>query len=73
MNRQERRRLQREEEKKHKKVEREDVSTTSSTVKFVCLQCNIEDDIPVEVVDYCDMMGIFLFRLDFHVRFVVER
>ena len=27
-----------------------------TVVRFVCLQCNIEEDIPKEVVDYCDMM-----------------
>lgn len=25
-------------------------------VKFVCLGCNIEEDIPEEVVEYCDAM-----------------
>ncbi len=25
-------------------------------VRFVCLQCNVEEDIPKEVVEYCDVM-----------------
>jgi hypothetical protein len=25
-------------------------------IRYICLQCNIEEDIPKEVVDYCDMM-----------------
>lgn len=25
-------------------------------IKYICLQCNIEEDIPKEVVDYCDIM-----------------
>ena len=27
-----------------------------SKVRFICLQCRIEEDIPEEVVEYCDVM-----------------
>ncbi len=54
MNRQERRRLQRE-EARQKTVETKN-NSSKSTVKFICLQCNVEEDIPKEVVEYCDMM-----------------
>ena len=55
MNRQERRRMQREEEKR-KRLESTVQNSSKSTVRFICLQCNIEEDIPQEVVEYCDAM-----------------
>ena len=55
MNRQEKRRLQREEEKKSR-LGSENTSSSKSMVRFICLQCNIEEDIPEEVVQYCDAM-----------------
>ena len=54
MNRQEKRRLQREEKKKSR-IGSANVSSQSK-VRFVCLQCNVEEDIPEEVVEYCDVM-----------------
>ena len=29
---------------------------SQSKVRFVCWQCNVEEDIPEEVVEYCDAM-----------------
>ena len=55
MNRQKRRMLQREEEKKSR-LGSVNTSSSKSTVRFVCLQCNVEEDIPEEVVEYCDAM-----------------
>jgi len=55
MNRQERRRKQREEEKK-KRLGSANPNNSRLTVRFICLQCNIEEDIPKEVVEYCDAM-----------------
>jgi hypothetical protein len=55
MNRQERRRIQREEEKK-KRLKSAGQRSSKSMVRFVCLQCNVEEDIPKEVVEYCDAM-----------------
>ena len=54
MNRQEKRRLQREEEKKSR-IGSTNVSSQSK-VRFICLQCNVEEDIPEEEVEYCDAM-----------------
>lgn len=33
-----------------------DQGNNKSTVRFICLQCNIEEEIPQEVVEYCDAM-----------------
>ena len=55
MNRQERRRIQREEEKR-KRSESSEQNSNKSKVRFICLQCNVEEDIPKEVVEYCDVM-----------------
>lgn len=55
MNRQEKRRIQREEEKR-KRLESSSQNSNKSMVRFICLQCNIEEDIPEEVVQYCDAM-----------------
>ena len=54
MSRQEKRRLQREEEKKSR-IGSTNISSQSK-VRFICLQCNVEEDIPEEVVEYCDAM-----------------
>ncbi|MBE3138238.1 MAG: hypothetical protein IMZ63_00305 [Actinobacteria bacterium] len=54
MNRQQKRRSQREEEKKSR-IGSTNVSSQSK-VRFVCLQCNVEEDMPEEVVEYCDAM-----------------
>ena len=54
MNRQQKRRSQREEEKR---LRTGSVNVSSQLkVRFICLQCNIEEDIPEEVVEYCDAM-----------------
>lgn len=55
MNRQERRRLQREQERKER-LGTEEQDNNKSTVRFICLQCSIEEEIPQEVVEYCDAM-----------------
>jgi len=52
MKRHEKRRLKREQEKNMLKGQREN----QSKVRFICLQCRIEEDIPEEVVEYCDVM-----------------
>ena len=54
MNRQEKRRLERAKEKEERKSR--SLETKKSTVKFVCLECKIEEDIPAEIVEYCDVM-----------------
>ena len=55
MNRQEKRRIQREQERKERlgSVEQDN---NKSMVRFICLQCNIEEDIPREAEEYCDAM-----------------
>ncbi len=54
MNRQERRRKQRALEKEKSKSRNH--ANNQSTVKFVCLDCGIEEDIPKGIVQYCDAM-----------------
>ena len=54
MNRQQKRRSQREEKEKTRIGSANEIS--QSKVRFVCLQCNVEEDIPEEVVEYCDAM-----------------
>ena len=54
MNRQQKRRSQREEKEKTRIGSANEIS--QSKVRFVCLQCNVEEDIPEEVAEYCDAM-----------------
>src|SRR5450756_1099197 len=54
MNRRQRRGPQKEEKKKTRIGSANEIS--QSKVRFVCLQCNVEEDIPEEVVEYCDAM-----------------
>lgn len=54
MNHQEKRRLQREQEKKQLRVQGNQES--GATIKYICTQCKIEEDIPESVVEYFDVM-----------------
>lgn len=56
MNRQERRRLEKEEKKKTMQLDAGNENGNKLMVKFVCQQCDVEEDIPEEIVNYCDMM-----------------
>ena len=55
MNRQEKRRLQREEEKENR-MGLENTNSNKLTIKYICLQCKMEEEIPKSVVDNFDAM-----------------
>ena len=42
--------------KRKERLGSEEQNSSKSMVRFICLQCNIEEDIPEEVVQYCDAM-----------------